>query len=77
METARPFLVAPCASSVQDQFEDLPVWAGQVCPVVFVVASELAAGLGLGLAAKTLATPQALSVPAMTNAATAALTRDG
>jgi hypothetical protein len=48
------------------------VWAGQVCPVV---EGEPEA-LGLGLAAKTLATPQVLSAAATMMAATAALARD-
>jgi hypothetical protein len=48
--------------------------AGQLCPVVDV--PELAAGLGLGLAARTLATPHVLNAPATMTAATAALTRD-
>jgi hypothetical protein len=74
METARPFLVAPSAVvPVERQFVELFAWAGQVW---VAGALERAAALGLGLAAKTLATPHALSAPAMTIAATAALTRD-
>jgi hypothetical protein len=82
-------VVAPSALPAERQLEDgveelVAVWAGQVCPVPFVdeplpsfdaVAPELAAGVGL--AAKTLATPQVLSAPAMTSATTLALTRDG
>jgi hypothetical protein len=65
---------APSPVLEDDQLVELlvVVWAGHVCPVVL---GEVEA-LGVGLAAKTLATPQALSAPATTTAATAALMRD-
>jgi hypothetical protein len=55
------------------------VSAGQVCVVVVEpeLDAALAAGLGEGLAAKTLAAPKAVSIPATASAATAAFVRDG
>jgi hypothetical protein len=55
------------------------VCAGQVCVVVVEPELELAlaAGLGEGLAAKTLAAPMTVSIPATASAARAAFVRDG
>ena len=84
--------VAPSATSARDQLEELleesvaaASCAGQSSAVVFVdeplpsseaAAPELAAGLALGSAAKTLAAPQVLSTPASVNPRMTAFVRE-
>ena len=53
--------------------------AGQVCVVLVEPELDpaLAAGVGEGLAAKTLAAPKAVSIPATASAARKAFVRDG
>jgi hypothetical protein len=49
----------------------------ELLPSSEATAPELAAGLALGSAAKTLAAPQALSTPASVNPTMTALSREG